>query len=377
MRFRYLLIFTTVCTLSAGLIISCKKKDDAVSPDNSFDRVALLTNLGNNIIIPNYQSLVNAVNKLDSAITAFNANPNASNLTNLQNIFKDSYRAWQYCSVFEIGPADTEFLRANSNTFPTDTTRINTNVSSGTYSLAAAANLAAKGFPGLDYLLFGTGADNAHILAKYTTDANATNRKKYLKDLSAELKTNTTFVLNSWLLSTDGNYIKTFISASGTDVGSSLGLLINQLNLDLDILKNNKLGIPLGKQSNGAQLINKTEAFYSGISAELALIELQTMQNIYLGKSTVQGDGVGLDDYLIQLNSQYNGGTLNDAIKNQFATAITKLQAVPDPLSNTILNNTTVVNSAYTEAQKLLVLLKTDMPSALGVQITYADNDGD
>jgi hypothetical protein len=64
-------------------------------------------------------------------------------------------------------------------------------------------------------------------------------------------------------------------------------------------------------------------------------------------------------------------------IKNQFATATTKLQALTDPLSDNIKNNNTAVTAAYTELQKLTVLLKTDMPSSMGILITYGDNDGD
>jgi predicted lipoprotein len=35
------------------------------------------------------------------------------------------------------------------------------------------------------------------------------------------------------------------------------------------------------------------------------------------------------------------------------------------------------VEDAYKEIQKLLTLLKTDVSSALGVQISFMDNDGD
>jgi len=41
------------------------------------------------------------------------------------------------------------------------------------------------------------------------------------------------------------------------------------------------------------------------------------------------------------------------------------------------LTNPSVVDAAYVELQKQVVLFKTDMPSSLGVLITYQDNDGD
>jgi predicted lipoprotein len=56
---------------------------------------------------------------------------------------------------------------------------------------------------------------------------------------------------------------------------------------------------------------------------------------------------------------------------------IEKLDAVPDPLSESFISNATHVEDAYKEIQKLLTLLKTDVSSALGVQISFMDNDGD
>ena len=102
------------------------------------------------------------------------------------------------------------------------------------------------------------------------------------------------------------------------------------------------------------------------------MAHLAALQNIYKGAS-----GLGFDDYLVSTNAKYNGGSLNDAIIVQFASATAKLQALTDPLSANIQANNTAVVAAYTELQKLTVLLKTDMTSSLGILITYGDNDGD
>jgi predicted lipoprotein len=77
------------------------------------------------------------------------------------------------------------------------------------------------------------------------------------------------------------------------------------------------------------------------------------------------------------LGTSYNGGTLNQAIKDQFTLAKNKLALIPDPLSTQMTSNAPAVDAAYMELVKLLVLLKTDMTSALGVVITYQDGDGD
>lgn len=376
MKRKYL--YTALIAVSAFILVqSCSKSnggDKATDPAaNGFDRKAMLTNISTNIIIPSYTAYQGAIVNLDAAVTAFNTAPDATKLTALQTAFKTAYQLWQSASEYDFGPAEQANLRVNTNTYPADINQITSNISSGTYNPGLLANLSAKGLPAMDYLLFGTGADNNAILLQYTTDAQAAKRKTYLATLSAELKTNITTVLTAW----NGGYKTTFINADGTDTGSSVGLLINQLVYDYEILKNYEIGIPAGVQSMGTTFPTKVQAYYSKMSAQLALLHLQAVQNLYLGKSA-QGDGLGLDDYLVQAKAKYtDGSSLNDVIKAQFATATTKLQALTDPLSTQITASNGVVTAAYTELQKLTVLLKTDMPSSLGVLITFGDNDGD
>lgn len=356
------------------LVQSCKKSGDSQSTDTSstFDRQGMLTNISTNIILPAYTSFQTAAVNLDAAVSAFNASPDNTKLVALQTAFQVAYKQWASTSVFEFGPAATATLRVNVNTYPTDLTQINANVNAGTYDPNILANLSAKGLPAMDYLLFGVGTDNSAILLMYTSDSKAANRKAYLAKLSAELKTSATAVLTGW-----SAYKSTFINATGTDVGSSTGLLINQLVYDYEILKNYEIGIPAGVQSMGTTFPAKVQAYYSKMSVQLALLHIQAMQDIYSGKSA-QGDGLGLDDYLIKANAKYTDGSpLNTVIQNQFATAIAKLKTLTDPLSDNIKTNPAAVTAAYTELQKLTVLLKTDMTSSLGILITYGDNDGD
>lgn len=356
------------------LIQSCGKSGTNPGNDkgSSFDRKGMLTNLSTNIIIPAYTSFQANGVALDAAVTAFNASPDVTKLVTLQAAFQTAYKQWQSTAMFDFGPAADISLQVNTNTYPTNVDQINANIASGTYNPTVLANLPAKGLPAIDYLLFGVGADNNAILAQYTTDSKAANRKAYLAALVAEIKTNATNVLAAW----NGTYKNTFLNATGTDVGSSTGQMINKLVYDYEILKNLEIGIPAGTQSAGTVLPQKVQAYYSKMSLQLTLLHLQAIQNIYLGKSA-NGDGLGLDDYLVQAKATYNGGSLNDAIKAQFATATAKLQALADPLSNQITTNPTAVTAAYTELQKLTVLLKTDMTSSLGILITYGDNDGD
>jgi predicted lipoprotein len=372
-----LLLAAVVLMIIAGIGFSCSKSGTSggTGPTNGKDSVLL--NIGNNIILPAYEILASNVNSLDSAISDFNSSPNATKLSNTQILFKNAYTAWQSASEYNyFGPASTaQPVLSSINIFPTSTSMIDSNITVNNYNVNTFANTAAKGFPAVDYLLFGGGSNT---LINYTTDAKASSRQKYLAAVSADIKTEVNAVLNAWSAS-GGNYIGTFINGTGNSVSSSLGLLINSMDQDFELLKNDRLGIPLGKIPVGTMspvLPNEVEAYYSGISVQLALAQLKTEQGIFLGTAD-HGNGLGLANYLNEANAKYGTGLLSDTISAAFVADINLLQAVPDPLSQTIQTNPAGANAAFTQTQKLVALLKTDMPSALGVLITYGDNDGD
>ena len=303
------------------------------------------------------------------AVTAFNSNPSSGTLTDVQTAFKTAYGSWAATSEFEFGPATDLFLTTHFiNSFPTDTVTIRNNVNGAAYAIDGLGNYAAQGFPALDYLLFANG--NVTTLARFTTDANAAGAKQYLAALSASLKTKAAAVSNAWSAS-GGNYLKTFINATGVDAGSSLSLMVNAYVQDFDVnLQNFKIGIPIGLYGPSVlpKSPTKVEGYYSGLSDQLLIKQVQAFQNIYLG---------GLDDKVAATSAVNNGQPLNDVIKAELTVLLTKIQALPDPLSTGIINNSPAISDAYTEIRKTTVLLKVDLPSALGIKISFQDDDGD
>lgn len=369
-----LALFGLLASTLLLVVLSCSKsnKNNNSSTPTSGGGDSILANIGNNIIMPGYQGLATAVNSLDSAITDFNAGATSGKLSNVQGLFKNAYMAWEAVEEFDyIGAASTvQPVLSGLDIFPTSESLIDGNIASANYNVNTFANTAAKGFPALDYLLFG-----GNVVVNYTTDAQAVSRQKYLAAVSLDIKTEVNAVLTQWT----STYLKTFLSGSGNSVSSSLGLLINSMDQDFEILKNNRLGVPLGKIPVGTTAPvapKEVEAYYSGISSALALAQLKAVQGLYLGTAG-KGNGLGLANYLINAKSTYNGGQLSDTIRVAFAANVTAMQAVADPLSQTLQTNFASPFAAFAQSQKMVAFLKADMPSALGVLITYGDNDGD
>lgn len=355
------------------ILVSCSKSNDNSTPPPNGNTDAVLVNLGTNIILPSYQQFATDVSTMNDAVIAFNTSPSLTTLGAAQIAFKAAYKSWAEVSEFEFGPAADLFLTTHfTNAFPTDTVTIINNLNGASYTIDGLGNYAAQGFPAIDYLLFAYGNDA--VLARFTVAANAAGAKQYLAALTLSLKTKSAAVVNKWSAS-GGNYLDKFNKSTGTDAGSSLSLLLNAFVLDFDVnLQNYKIGIPIGLYGPSVlpKSPTKVEAYFSGMSSELLLAQVQACQHIY-----TSGSPNALADKVAATNAQKGGGSLNDAIKNQWTTLVTKMQALPNPLSTGVENEDPVINDAFTEVRKMTVMLKVDMSSALGIKISFQDDDGD
>ncbi len=368
-------IQNTIFAVFFILLVSCDDSGENGTTTDGFDQEALLSNLGENYIIPAYTNLGGDINQLETSVAAFANTSDISNLQAVRGSFEVAYKSWQSCSMLEFGPADATILRGSMNIYPTNTTQIESNIESGNYNLDAASNASAKGLPAMDYLLYGTGFDEAEVVAYFTDETFGAARLQYLQNIATDMRVKVDAVLQEWVPS-GGNYLDTFVSSTGTSVGSSLGLMVNALMLDYErFVRDGKIGIPAGVRSAGVTRPTAVEANYSEMSKELAVECLNAYQKLYLGNALqTDASGQGLDDYLTALGREQ----LSQDIDAQFTTVINDLSALEDrPLSVTISSNNQSVLDVYAEMQKLVVLLKVDMTSALGVLISYQDNDGD
>ncbi|SHN35521.1 hypothetical protein SAMN04488057_1277 [Cyclobacterium lianum] len=363
--------------LVAGLICllpSCVENSEGENQQDTA-RKPVLENLANNVILPGYESLHSQMTLLDQSVKNFTADPNQANLSSLRSDFENVYSQWQKVSFLEFGPAFSQTLRAEFNTFPTDNFSIDNAIESGEFSLTGFSTTNRRGLPAMEYLIYGLADTDEEIIAKYSSGTNAGNAREYLLAVSQLLLTKIDLVYNQWLPE-GGNYQEEFIQKDGTDVGSSLGEMVNALSQYLErFSRDARLGIPLGKRSQGVIIPRNVEAYYSQYSVSLLQAHISGMKDFYLGKRG-ENDGKGFYELLQEIRAGEDEG-LADRILAQFDQILSRLDQVPSPLSATIQNNPASAEAAHQELQKQVILIKTEFSSALGVLITYQDNDGD
>ena len=364
----------------ALFIYACGDDDTPTTTDDgsgmgttgSFDRSAMLSNWADNIIVPGYQDFVSKVTTLESETAAFTTT--ANDLTAIRAAWIDAYTTWQRVSMFEVGPAETVNLRLNLNIYPANVSTIQNNINAGSYDLNLSSNRAAKGFPAIDYLLYGVASDDTAILEVYSgSEANA--YKQYLTDIVADMKVLSTTVLSEW----EGSYRNEFVSNDGASATASTDRFVNDYIFYFEKhLRAGKMGIPGGVFSGSVETGN-IEALYAGnLSKTLFLEGLNAVQDFFNGKaysSTAQGES--LSSYLDELNAVKDGADLNTIINAQFDMARSSVEALGNFEEELAINPPTTFLNAYDEVQLLVPLLKVDMVSAMSISIDFADADGD
>lgn len=357
------------------------KKDDGsclygMDPEN-FDRGPMLYNLAYNVILPAYHDLDSSVSAMSSMIQAFVSSPSQSSLDNARISWQNALIAWQYAGYFEFGPADANFLRAQVNVYPVDSSQINANIASGAYSLSSASNYDAKGFQAIDYLLYGIDTSDNDIISAYQSNAAI---GVYLNDITNDLSQLINTVYLAWEPNT-GNYASSFASNTALDIGGSCNMIFNAFVMHFEAyVRSGKLGIPAGALSfSQTPLPDRVECYYHNELSKLMLDHaFNGLSNIYNGTSKQGIDGVGFKEYLDYLETQGPSGLLSNDINTQINLAQNDAAIkLNEPLSDFVFNNQATALEVWDQMQYLVVLLKNDLKSAIGLSITYADADGD
>jgi hypothetical protein len=220
-------------------------------------------------------------------------------------------------------------------------------------------------------MIHGIATDDAAIIEKYTTDAQAVNYKAYLTDVATKIDDITGAVVDDW----NGTYRDSFVSNVGNSATSSLNKLVNDFIYYYEKgLRANKVGIPAGNFS-ATSLPMKVEAYYKGtISKELLQEAVSAVENFFKGKAyTSSSEGAGFKSYLAFLNRS----DLVSQIEAQLGVAKTQINSLDANFYTQITTNNTEMTKAYDDLQKVVVMFKVDMLQAFSVSVDYIDADGD
>lgn len=354
------------------LIGSCKKDTTDPNENDDFDQKEMLMNYADNLIVPSYQRVADAIVQFNSALIIFEQAYSVSSLEIVQQKWDELYTTWMLANGYNFGPAGEEGIKKRLveeiSTFPVDTTGVNTHIASLDTAFTDFSR-DTRGLLAIEFLIFSRQKTNAQLVTTFQLDAN---RVLYLKALVNKVQAQVGDVLTQW----QSGYRDAFVDNTGTSVGSSVSMMYNEFVRSFEIIKNFKLGIPLGKKAGQVGVEpDKVEALFSENSFKYIKENILAVENNWLGKSN-SADGLGWKEYI---ESATGGAGLIDGTQTQQNNIATALASVTQTVSmfDQINTNTTALDNLYIELQKQTRFYKSDMSSLLGISITFTDADGD
>lgn len=357
--------------LTLLLITACA----AIPGISRFDREGMLRNLSANVAYPLVQDAATQSEALVQSVYAFRDNPTTDTLSAVRTQWLTTSLAWERTEVVALD-ADMTLL-TQIDKWPSNEKFIEDFIAGATpinLSFVAGSGSTSKGLPAIEYLIFNPEADDGAILS----GLNEPQRMAYLVATAENVRDNVHTLQTFWSPE-GGNYVATFASAEldDGDLQSSVSMTINELVVVLEGMVQKELAIPLGSKSYGEPFPTAAEGWRSLTSTPNLVANLDGVRLILTGDSPSGADGVGLNDYLDALDAKAGEIPLSQAITTQLDKATQALQAIDEPLTIAIESDKVAVEKARDEIRALLVLIKNDMASQLGVTITFNDSDGD
>jgi len=344
----------------------------------------LLAHTAHEVIVPLYAALdAEAVKQLELSqafCQATEPDQQQSLQQQLQKQWRATMSAWAGVQPIGFGPLEDGNLRWKLQFWPDrkDLTRkkIEALIASDdelTAARVASASVSVQGLAALEYLLFDT---SGGALEGYQNGEQASRRCLLLQAIAERVQQVTHRLLNEWYGDINKlGYADTY-SQPGADNAlypnnnASIAALLDTLVVGSEVVKRNKLGIPVGKDIAHAKPY-RLEAWRSQHSLALMRASVATLEQLYRGNG-----GYGLQHYLVE-ETDVDVALLRD-IDESFKATNAQLLQLNAPLFSQLKQPEQ--HSKLVELHRRLNVLQGNLnklPESLGIRLGFNSNDGD
>lgn len=373
--------------------------------DIDFDRVAMLENLVDAVILPDLATFETDADALRAAAAALDARAQTSpddvvaELEAAREAWRVAMGTWQRLELAQVGPARPasgtysvgQGLRDEIYSWPdgVNPCAVDQVVVSQDYAAATfpEGSLVTKyGLDALEYLLFFDGPDNQCAgPATINTDGSwaalsATDlvqrRAAYASAVADDVAVKAAALRSAWQGSFRAELLLEGEAAfylSAADAVDDVFTGIFYLELDT---KDLKLGVPAGIHGDCADAVcpGLVEGRWSGRSREHIVANLQAMRALLLGGDVLGGEGLGFDDFL----EAAGAGELAATMLADLDAAVVAVQAIPAPLDVQLLTDPAPVEAAHAAVKAFTDKLRGQFAALLLLRVpNEADGDND
>ncbi len=378
----------TAAAVAAVIALSCS--DDAPGgPDAKiidFDRQALLTNLGENILLPTVERFDTDATSLATAVGdycgALGGGEETAELANARAAWGLANITWQHAELMQLGPmrdnagelhdviyswpvvsacaVDQDVMALRDDPSFDVTTRLTNR----------------RGLDAVEYLLFAPTLDS--VCPPQTLpagwDALSDPDKKAARCELAQVVANdvaqqATTLADAWRPA-GGNFLGNLTSAgTGSSTYATADDAVNEIFGALFYMdaktKDMKLAEPIGVLPNLCGTMNEAcaaerESQFANVSKDNVGVNLAAFESVFTGD-----DGVGLADFVRAAGGDSVALSMETALTDARNTA----QSLPGTLDEALNNNYAGVVELHGKVKAITDLLKTDIPNLTGLQV--------
>lgn len=346
-------------------------------------RLALVSDVAKNVIVPAYEEFLDAATALEAAAADYAADVESTeSRAAVLAAFDTAIASFERAEVMHVGPAAKasdmlggQGIRDRIYSWPlVDRCAVDTKI--GDMSYAASLGIAptnVRDLSALEYLLYrqDDGHSCANAPAGFPAGSElAQRRADYARNVAALVRQHAQTLVDAWNASFLG-----YVQAAGTEnsVYSSAQLAMNAFTnamfyVEVQV-KDQKIAIPAGISilCPSTSCPDAVESPWSNRSLDHIRENLYGFERMYFGGTVAGVDGGaavpgnGFDDLLRALGQHDLAGRMETAL----ADAIAAVDTVPAPLETAVVNDAAAVEALYEAVRELTTLLKTEFLAVL------------
>jgi len=368
MRFSLKTAWIFLLPFSLFLYVACNKSGD--TPDFSDPRGQQLTSLYENAVDPSHGAITTSFEELNEAIADFSSAPSESALANARSAWRAATQQWKRTEVYNFGVVSNFFLHTRIHRWPADIDGILNNINTDeeiNLEYISRRGSSIIGLAAIEYLLFAEDAETT--VATFNADEK---RQAYLRGLADYL-----FLVGQEVSLRWWEERMAFTSNTELSIDGGQNVLVNGLVNQLDRTLRFRLRTPSGEDSGEAADPTLVETPFAAYSLPCLAAGFAEWKIAYYG-GTDRTTSFGFDDYLSELGNTSVSPRIDAAISRIDANlASLEAEVNTTSLQELLTNNPSAVQQLTEGFQALLVLIRVDLSSTIGVILTVTDADGD
>ena len=358
-------------SLAAG-VFACS---DATGT-SATDYTSLLQSLTNDVALPAHQKFAADADLLARAVADLQTAQNEDTLGKAQSAWRAARLSYRHLDALHFGPIFDLGISDRIDVAPARPTEIDPILGGTTpldASVIAKAGGHAKGFLGVEYLIFSAKGNGAALAALQDP-----RRRTVAKLMADEIASSAHELDDAW--SKGPNAYAKLLATAGSNARypsqrAAVDDIVGGVGYAFEVVVAIRLAAPLGRKSGGTP----DPALDPTLASDSAQADMKgTLEGIsalYIGSSEARGNpqtSSGLANRV-----RVRSAVLADRVNGQIGDCGAKTASIPAPFGAALTTSTPSVQAAYDACKTAKLTWNTDVTSALGATLKPGDADGD